>query len=98
MIKANFYSKHILKCWNLRSFVLAFEIPKPILSFFSNKFVVLSSSKFPTFKFRLKVSVLEKVWDLGRSLLEVQESKYTRDFMTDLTGMNRKKFIVDCKL
>jgi len=36
-------------------------------------------------------SVLEKVWDLGRSLLEVRESKYIRDFMTELRGMNRKK-------
>ena len=34
--------------------------------------------------YHLKVSVLEKVWDLGRSLLEVQESKYIRDFMTEL--------------
>ena len=39
----------------------------------------------------LKVSVLEKVWDLGRSLLEVQESKFIRDFMTKLRGINRKK-------
>ena len=39
----------------------------------------------------LKVSVLEKVWDHGRSLLEVRESKYIRDFMTELRGMNRKK-------
>ena len=37
------------------------------------------------------VSVLEKVWDHGRSSLEVQESKYIRDFMTELRGMNRKK-------
>ena len=36
-------------------------------------------------------SVLEKVWDHGRSLLEVRESKYIRDFMTELRGMNRKK-------
>ena len=28
----------------------------------------------------LKVSVLEKVWYLGRRLLDVQESKYIRDF------------------
>jgi len=41
--------------------------------------------------YHLKFSVLEKVWDLGRSLLEVQESKYIRDFMTKLRGMNRKK-------
>ena len=39
----------------------------------------------------LKVSVLEKVWDHGRSLLEVRESEYIRDFMTELRGMNRKK-------
>ena len=32
----------------------------------------------------LKVSVLENVWDLERSLLEVRESKYIRDFMTKL--------------
>ena len=47
----------------------------------------------------LKVSVLEKVWDLGRSLLEVRESEYIRDFMTELRGMNRKKlFLLNCKL
>jgi len=40
--------------------------------------------------YHLKVSVLEKVWDHGRSLLEVRESKYIRDFMTELRGMNRK--------
>ena len=48
---------------------------------------------------KLKVSVLEKVWDLGRSLLEVRESKYIRNFMTELRGMNRKKsfyLIVHC--
>ena len=39
----------------------------------------------------LKVSVLEKVWDLGRRLFEVRESKYIRDFMTELTRINRKK-------
>jgi len=39
----------------------------------------------------LKVSVLEKVWDHGRSLLEVRESKYIRDFMTEIRGINRKK-------
>ena len=47
----------------------------------------------------LKVSVLEKVWDLGRSLLEVRESKYIRDFMTELREMNRKNsfyLIVNC--
>ena len=38
-----------------------------------------------------KDSVLEKVWDLGRSLLEVRESRYVREFMTELKGMNRKK-------
>ena len=41
--------------------------------------------------YHLKVSVLEKVWDHGRSLLEVRESKYIRAFMTELRGMNRKK-------
>ena len=49
--------------------------------------------------YHLKVSVLEKVWDLGRSLLEVRESKYIRDFMTELRGMNRKNcfyLIVNC--
>ena len=40
--------------------------------------------------YHLKVRVLEKVWDHGRSLLEVRESKYIRDFMTELRGMNRK--------
>jgi len=39
----------------------------------------------------LKVSVLEKVWDLGRRLFEVPEAKYIRDFMTELTRINRKK-------
>ncbi len=29
--------------------------------------------------YHLKVGVLEKVWDLGRSLLEVRETKYVRD-------------------
>ena len=46
-----------------------------------------------------KVSVLEKVWDHGRSLREVRESKYIRDFMTELKGMNRKNsfyLIVTC--
>ena len=38
----------------------------------------------------LKVGVLEKVWDLGRSLLE-RESQYIKDFMTELRGMDRKK-------
>ena len=38
----------------------------------------------------IKASVLEKVWDLWRSLLS-EESKYIRNFMTELTGMNRKK-------
>jgi len=36
--------------------------------------------------YHLKVSVLEKVWELGRSLLD---SKYIRDFMTEPRGMNR---------
>ena len=40
----------------------------------------------------LKVSVLEKVWAHGRSLLEVRETKYIRDFMT-FRGMNRKKIV-----
>ena len=40
--------------------------------------------------YHLKVSVLEKVWNLRRSLLEVRESKYIRDFMTELRGINRK--------
>jgi len=40
----------------------------------------------------LKVGVLEKVWDHGRSLLEVRETKYIRDFMT-FRGMNRKKIV-----
>ena len=39
------------------------------------------------------LKVLEKVWDLGRSLLEVRESKYIRDFMTELRGLNRKKIV-----
>ena len=46
--------------------------------------------------YRLKVSVLEKVWDHGISLLEVRESKYIRDFMTELRGMNRKKVLLNC--
>ena len=33
--------------------------------------------------YHLKFSVLEKVWDLGRRLLN--------DFMTELRGMSRKK-------
>ena len=37
------------------------------------------------------LKVLEKVWDHGRILLEVRESKYIRDFMTELREMNRKK-------
>ena len=41
----------------------------------------------------LKVSVVEKVWDLGRILLKVRESKHIRDFMTELRGMNRKKIV-----
>ena len=44
--------------------------------------------------FHLKASVLEKVWDLVRSLLKVRESKYIRDFMTELRGMNRKKAFI----
>ena len=40
--------------------------------------------------YHLKVGVLEKVWDLERSLLEVRETKHIRDFMT-FRGMNRKK-------
>ena len=49
--------------------------------------------------YHLKVSVLEKVWDHGRSLLEVRESKYIRDFMTELGEMNRKKsFLFNCTL
>ena len=43
--------------------------------------------------YHLKVSVLEKVWNLGRSLLKVREYKYIRDFMTQLRGMNRKKIV-----
>ena len=43
--------------------------------------------------YHLKVSVLEKVWDLGRSLLEVRESKYIRDFMTEFRGINTKKIV-----
>ena len=43
--------------------------------------------------YHINVSVLEKVWDLGRSLHAVQESKYIRDFMTELRGMNRKKIV-----
>ena len=46
--------------------------------------------------YHLKVSVLEKVWDHGRSLLEVRESKYIRDFMTELRGINKKKFLFNC--
>jgi len=34
--------------------------------------------------YHLKVSVVEKVWNLVRILLEVRESKYIRDFMTEL--------------
>ena len=41
----------------------------------------------------LKVKVLEKNLDLGRYLLEVWESKYIRDFMTEFRGMNRKKIV-----
>ena len=41
-----------------------------------------------------KVSVLEKVWDHGRSLREVRESKYIRDFMTELKGMNKKNSFI----
>ena len=42
--------------------------------------------------YHLKVSVLEKVWDSGRSLLELYENlNYIRDFMTELRGTNRKK-------
>ena len=41
--------------------------------------------------YHIKVSILEKVWGHGRSLLEVRESKYIRDFMTELRRMNRKK-------
>ena len=41
--------------------------------------------------YHLKVSVLEKVWDLGRSSLQIRESKYIRDFMTEIRGMDRKK-------
>ena len=37
--------------------------------------------------YHLKVSVLEKVWDHWRSLLEVRESKYSRDFRTELKGI-----------
>ena len=44
--------------------------------------------------YHLKVSVLEKVWDHGRSLLEVRESKYIRDFMTELRGINKKKVFI----
>ena len=44
--------------------------------------------------YHLKVNVLEKVWDLGRSLFKVQESKYIRNFMTELEDqMNRFFFI-----
>ena len=50
--------------------------------------------------YHLKVSVLEKVWDLGRSLLEARESKYIfRDLMTELRGMDRQNsfyLIVNC--
>jgi len=47
---------------------------------------------FPGHKlYHLKVCILEKDWDLGRSLLEVRESNYIRDFMAELRGMNRKK-------
>ena len=51
--------------------------------------------------YHLKVSVLEKVLDLGRSLLEVRESKYIRDFMTELsseewTNKNSYYLIVNC--
>ena len=48
--------------------------------------------------YHLKVSVLENGWDLGRSLLEARESKYIRDFMTELRGMNRKMLIFHRKL
>ena len=41
--------------------------------------------------YHLKVSVVEKVWNLVRILLEVRESKYIRDFMTELAENNRKK-------
>ena len=43
--------------------------------------------------YHLKVIVLLEVWDLGRSLLKVRESKYNRHFMTELRGMNRKKIV-----
>ena len=39
----------------------------------------------------LKVSVLEKVWDLERSLLDVREYEYIRDFMIELTRNKQKK-------
>ena len=39
----------------------------------------------------LQVSILEKVWDRGRQLLEVRESMYIREFQTERRGMNVKK-------
>ena len=42
--------------------------------------------------YHLIVSILEKVKDLGRSVLEVRESNYIRNFMT--TQRNEQKKIV----
>ena len=41
----------------------------------------------------LKVSVLEKVWDLGRSLLEVRESKYIKDFYDRTQRIEQKRIV-----
>ena len=46
--------------------------------------------------YHLKVSELEKVWDPGRSLLEVKESKYIRDFMTTLTERTEIFLLFNC--
>ena len=45
------------------------------------------------------VNIIEKVWYLGRSLFKVQESKYIRDFMTELMDQTEKNsfyLIVNC--
>ena len=39
----------------------------------------------------LQVSVMEKVFDKGRKLIETRESLYIRDFQTARLGMNKKR-------
>ena len=43
--------------------------------------------------YHLKVSELEKVWDLGRSLLEVRESKYIKDFYDQTQRIEQKRIV-----